>query len=135
MNPEPLLVSWLRARYTTTDVKRVSTERPADLTGNLPYVQVVGIGGQDEAMAWGGSPAGFARRNVDLDVYAAGRDAARDLAERIHTDLLDALPGSVVDGVLVITTGSILTPMWTADDNTNVRRFTFAVSLRLQDRS
>lgn len=132
MNPEPLLVSWLRARYTTTDVKRVVTERPATMDSTtLPLVQVVGIGGQDPEVEWGGGTAGFARRSVDLDVYALTRDAARNLAERVNTDLLNALPGAAG----VIAARSILAPMWVADDNTNFRRFTLSMSLFLQESS
>jgi len=134
MNPETVLVAWLRAHYEPSDVKRVVTERPADLTNNLPLLQVVSIGGQDPAMTW--SPRQiFAQRNVDIDVLASTREAARELAERVNTALLDDLPGARVGTVGVISVQSILAPLWTADDNTDIRRFVLTVSLRLQDGS
>lgn len=129
MHPEDVLPSWLQARYPTA---RVVTELPADLVGSLPVIQVVGIGGRHEGHAWNGSPADFASPNVDLDIFAATRSDARDLAMQIHKDLLTVLPGQTVNGAGVLEVVSILSPLWTPYDNTNVRRFTFTVSLRLK---
>lgn len=125
MNVEPLLVAWLTPRYLSA---RVSTERPADLNGALPYVQIVGIGGSSDAYR-------FSLPRVDVDVFAATRAAARDLAEQIERDLLENLPGDSVNGVGVLQVSSSMSPTWTPDDNTNIRRFTLSIGLRLHDRS
>lgn len=125
MNAEPLLVAWLTMRYPGT---RVSTERPADLSAVLPYMQVIGIGGNGDLYR-------FSLPRVDVDVFASTRSSARDLAERVHLDLLQNLPGDSVDGTSVLSVASNMSPTWTPDDNTNLRRFTLSVGLRLHDRS
>ena len=125
MNAEPLLVAWLTTRYPGA---RVSTERPADLSAVLPYMQVIGIGGTGDLYR-------FSLPRVDVDVFASTRSSARDLAERVHLDLLQNLPGDSVDGTSVLSVASNMSPTWTPDDNTNLRRFTLSVGLRLHDRS
>lgn len=124
MHVETLLVDWLTGRYPDA---RVVTERPAKMPARL--VQVIGIGGS------GSDAFRFTLPRADVDVFAATRSAARDLAEQIHRDLLENLPGTTIAGTSVISVSSSMLPTWTPDDNTNIRRFTLSIGLRLQDRS
>ena len=123
MHPESLLVAWLTPRYPDA---RVVTERPEAMPAQL--IQVIGIGGQTDRFRVGD-------QRCDIDVFAATRIDARDLATAIERDLLENLPGQTVNGIAVQQVASFMSPTWTADDNTNIRRFTLGVGLRLHDRS
>lgn len=124
MHVEPFLKGWLTPRHT--DV-RFCTERPGDMTG-LPVVQIAGIGGSDDQYDFGAP-------RVDVDVFHATRDQARTLAQDLEADILANLPGDGVGGVSALHVTSFMSPTWTPDDNTNLRRFTFSLGLRLHDRS
>lgn len=122
---ESVLVTWLKAAFPTA---RLCTELPANLADVLPVIQVVGIGGTGDRFA-------FDQPRADVDVYAATRSAARDLAQQVHESLLGDLPGQSVDGTFVLSVREFMSPTWTPYDNTTLRRFTLSVGLRIHTRS
>lgn len=129
---EALLPAALRAKFG--DGVRVVTETPADLAGACPLIQVVGIGGS-------GDEYQIDTPRVDLDVFdkahdgASARENTRALAQRVHDWLLRELPGQVLGTASVQSVSEFMSPTWTPYDNTDVRRFTVSVGLRLHDRS
>lgn len=73
---EQILSDWLTDQLGPL-VQRVLTERPSDLLAKLPTGVVTLIGGGDDQ-------ANLTRPRVDVDWYAAGRDAGVQLASRAH---------------------------------------------------
>jgi hypothetical protein len=67
------------------------TELPADLAGSLPLVQITAIGGF-------GGRFSYAPR-VEVDAFAVGYEAARDLSAGVH-DVLMSLRGIVGQSVV-----------------------------------
>lgn len=122
---EPLLLSWLATAFPGV---RTCTETPANLADVLPVLQVVGIGGTGDHLR-------FDSPRADVDVYGATRSAARDLAEQVADSILTDMPGQMVAGVFVLSTQEFMAPTWTPYDDTNLRRFTLSVGLRLHTRS
>lgn len=84
---ELALTTWVR---DTCDTRAV-TDLPADLADVLPVVQVVAVGGSGDRFS--------GRPRVDIDVYAATYEDARDLAAEVH-DALVLLRGTL--GTLVV---------------------------------
>lgn len=128
---EDLLPPAMRAAFPGV---RVVTETPAKLASAVPVVQVVGIGGTGDRYQ-------FDAPHVDIDVFdgphdnQSARANARDLAQRVHDWLLQQLPGQILGDVAVLSASEFMAPTWTPYDNTNIRRFTLSVGLRLHDRS
>lgn len=123
---EDLLPPALRTAFPGV---RVVTETPANLVAVLPLIQVTGIGGS-------GNAYDFENPRADLDVFAATRGDARHLAQQVHDWLLRNLPGQTLGaGSAVLTVTEFMAPTWTPYDNTNLRRFTLSVGMRLHDRS
>ncbi|MGH3437086.1 MAG: hypothetical protein ACRDRL_28980 [Sciscionella sp.] len=122
---ETVLHDWLAPAFPAA---RVCTETPADLADVLPCLRVVGIGGSGDAY-------GFDSPHVDVDVFAATRSAARDLAQQVSWSLLHDLPGQMVAGTFVLSASEFLAPTWTPYDNTTLRRFVLSVGLRMHTRS
>lgn len=122
---EPLLVSWFESTFLSV---RVCTELPANLADVLPVIQVVGIGGSGDHLQ-------FDSPRADIDVFAASRAAARTLAQQVHDAVLRDLPGQMLEDAFVLSVGEFMSPTWTPYDNTNLRRFTLSVGLRLHTRS
>lgn len=122
---EPVLLAWLNSTFPGV---RTCTETPANLGDVLPVLQVVGIGGS-------GDQFDFDSPRADVDVYAATRSAARDLAQQVADSILSDMPGQTVDGTFVLSTQEFMSPVWTPYDDTNLRRFTLSVGLRLHTRS
>ncbi|WP_310962149.1 hypothetical protein [Nocardioides terrisoli] len=128
---EPLLVTWLAARFPGV---RVCTETPANLAEVVPCIQVVGIGGSGDRLQ-------FDSPRVDCDVYdaahdqASARENARTLAQQVRDALLQELPGQSVGDAFVLSVDEFMSPTWTPYDNTVLRRFTLSVGLRLHTRS
>lgn len=118
---EPLLLSWLRTAFPAA---RLVTETPADLAAHLPLIRVQRFGGTADAYQ-------FDTARLDVDVFAATRAAARTLAYQVRASLLQDLPGQYVDGAMVLSVDEFLGPIWTPYENTNLRRFTLSVSIRL----
>lgn len=128
---EDLLPAVIRAAFPGV---RVVTELPAKLAEVAPCVRVTGIGGTGDRWQ-------FDSPRVDIDVFNVSRDEktarqnARDLAQQIRMWMLQQLPGQTLgaSGVLAVT--EFMQPTWTPYDNTDLRRFTFSMGLRLHDRS
>lgn len=103
---------------------RVVTELPANLGDVLPVVEVSRFGGSDDVLS-------FDNANVDVDVYAASRGAARTLAEQVRAYMRGQLPGQTFAGAFVLSVSTISAPMWTPYDNTALRRFNSSYRIRL----
>jgi hypothetical protein len=119
---ERLLVTYLGAALGV----RVVTDLPANLQQILPLVQVGRVGGADDVVT-------IDRARVDVDVFATGRGAAVELAERCRDALRMSLPGQVVGGVTVSRVRTGEGPAWRPyDDTTGVRRFgaTYEITTR-----
>jgi hypothetical protein len=123
---ESALVAWTRDRFPGA---RVVTELPATLADS-PTIQITRIGGADRH-------PGIDAAVMDYDCFAPTRQAARQLALDVHDAWRQELPGSLVDGgvILAVATGSA--PSWRPYENTHVRRFggTHQVTVHAQRRS
>lgn len=118
---EAALVAAAKTKFSSA---RVATETPSDLT-SLPVIVIQRFGGlEDEVYT-------FDNPNVDFEVYAATRAAARTLAYEVRTWVRKELPGTIISGAAVSRTRTISGPVWTPYDNTNVRRFTYSAAIRL----
>lgn len=121
---EVVLRDWLDTAFTSA---RVVTETPADMTANLPVIRVQAFGGTGDAYQ-------FDTARLDVDVFHSTRAAARTLAYQVRASLLQNLPGQYLHGAMVLSVAEFLAPIWTPYDNTNLRRFTLSVSVRLHTR-
>jgi hypothetical protein len=102
----------------------VVTETPANLADVLPVIEVTRFGGSDEVIVLDSA-------NIDVDVYAATRDAARTLGEQVRTALRLHLPGYASAGAAVQSVTTISAPRWVPYDNTNLRRFNAAYRITI----
>lgn len=105
------------------EILHVDTETPADLEGVLPFTRVGRVAGTDDRFT--------DRAIVDVEVFAATRQAAYDLSEAIRTWVLSA--PHRVDTVGVIDRGfTEVAPRSLPWDNDNVRRrgATYRISVR-----
>jgi hypothetical protein len=110
------------AKFTTS---RVATETPSKLAEVLPCIVIQRFGGlEDEVYT-------FDNANVDFEVYAATRAAARTLAYQVRTWVRKDLPGSIISGAAVSRTRTISGPAWTPYENTKVRKFIYSAAIRL----
>lgn len=122
VSAELVVRTFLAAQFPTT---RVVTETPADLQDQVPLLRVVRFGGSDDELT-----LDVAR--VDVDAFAIGRDAARQLGEDARTALRLKAPGQTVAGGFIAAVRTESAPSWTPWDDTDLRRFTstYAVSIR-----
>lgn len=120
---EDLLAAWLK---TVLGYPNVTHELPTNLTFVMPLVVVEGFGGTDNVIT-------LDRPNVDIDVLASSRDAAKAHALSIWTAMRTRLPGYVHDNTTVVQdVRTISRPSKAEFDSRNtVRRFTFAVQIHL----
>jgi len=105
---------------------RVVTERPGNLNEVLPCIEVGRFGGGDDVYT-------LDVANLDVDVYAATRPAALDLAEQVRTSLRLHAEGQEVDGALIAQVATLSAPKWVPYDNTTLRRI--SASYRIAIRS
>lgn len=105
------LVARLKAR---TGVRWV-TELPGNLTEILPVGQVQSIGGSDDGVR-------LARALVSIDVYAATRKAASELAEQVRQELVVRLRGVRTDNAVFGRVSTIAAPAWRPYENPALRR-------------
>lgn len=111
---EALLIPWL---VSTLSV-RALTDLPENLAGVLPVVQVTRIGGPADD-----SLPSFDFPNVDIDCFDVDREAASNLAGRVHTALRVTLPGLKLSGATITRVRTLTGPSWRPYDNTALRRF------------
>jgi hypothetical protein len=109
---ERLLVIWLSGRLG----RRVLTDLPGDLAGQVPLVQIARYGGADER-------PGLDTVLLDVDAYGANRGSAVALAEAARHALRFALPGEQLDRAVVTRVDTLEAPSLRPYDNTDVRRF------------
>ena len=110
---ETLVRGWLATQFPSPT--RVVTELPADL-GAVPTIQVTRFGGSDDWITLDAA-------NIDVDTFAATRDASRSLAGQVRSALRLHLPGYAANGAAVQSVTTISAPRWVPYDNTSLRRF------------
>lgn len=115
---EKILVGWLAPRFPTA---RLCTELPNTLAGDT--IQVVQFGGAADEIP-------FADATVDIDTYALTRLQARVLSEQVRHAVMYDLPGTKVDGAIVLSAFNFSAPSWAPHDNTTVRRMNAAYRIR-----
>lgn len=115
----------LRAFLTANTDARVVTDLPATLEAQLPVVQVTRIGGSVDTRFILDRPV------LDIDVYAASREAAATLAREIQA-LIYSMPNQTVGGGVVADVSEVSGPSWRPDWNAKVRRFgmTYDIAVR-----
>lgn len=117
---EVLIVGWLTAQ---TGI-RTCRELPAKVEGHLPIYQVTRVSG---------APRDYKldRPVIDLDTWAADRDAT-SLHAREAEDLFENfLPYAVLDGAVVTAVRTVVAPRWLPDENTFLRRMNASYALVL----
>ncbi|WP_372344751.1 hypothetical protein [Streptomyces sp. KL116D] len=117
---EAELAAWLRGKLGV----RVLTDLPANLGDVLPVVQIQRVGGTDDSFR-------LDRAFVDVDTYAATRQAASQLLSSARALLLSELRGAVTDVAVFTAARTITAPAWRPYENQSLRRFgaTFEVFL------
>jgi hypothetical protein len=109
---EAVLIAWLED--TIEDV-RASTKTPHDLDDQLPWLQVVRIGGPYD---------GYRRDQPTLDIAAYGTGtAASDLALHVQELLHEQLRGSTTGGAVISRVETRVGPHWVPYDNPNLQRY------------
>lgn len=104
-----------------SDLAATGTQTPDDLQDSMPFVRVARYGGPDDRFT--------DTARVDVDCFAASRDAAHTLAEQVRARLLSYphVVGSTVIDRAITDNGPNEIP-WSNDPN--VRRFTAAYQVR-----
>lgn len=109
---EAELVAWLTNRLD----ERTLTDLPANLGDALPVVQIRRAGGGDDGIR-------LDRAFVDIDVYAASRQAASTLMSQTRSLLLTELRGTVTTAAVFTSARTISAPTWRPYENPGLRRF------------
>ncbi|MEU5016289.1 hypothetical protein AB0G60_02525 [Streptomyces angustmyceticus] len=121
MDVEVLLIGWLQEQLGDGIVIR--DELDNNLLDELPTVQVERVGGTDDGLR-------LDHTLVDIDVYAATRGDAADLAAAIR-GLLLGLPGSTVGGAVIGRVRTEAAPISRPYENLGLRRVGGTYSLYL----
>jgi hypothetical protein len=119
---ERLIIDWIKARITAA---RILTDLPANLADVLPVIQVGRSGGTTPLPR---IDVAF----VDVDCYAASRDAASTLSRQLHDLMLRTLPGYSTAAATVLSVDTQSGPSWRPYDNTTLRRFGASYDLRVK---
>ncbi|TYK45156.1 hypothetical protein [Actinomadura decatromicini] len=118
VDAETLLVGWLSSWLEGEEQPgTVSTETPAGFETQLPWIQVVRIGGGYDGFR-------LDRPEIDVDAYAADGVAAAALALRIQQALHDGLARTATGGAVVTAVDTITGPHQVPHDNPALRRYT-----------
>lgn len=121
---EQLLVGWVPTVVTA----RAVTELPNDLTGQVPVVRIVRVGGPT------GLP-GFDTPTVVIDCFDVTRPAAKTLALQVQAAVEYQLPRFFNPYGTVLATECVSGPSWLPYDNTNVRRFSATYRMTMHNRT
>lgn len=121
-SPESLIRNWLSTQFPSA---KVVTETPAKLVENLPVILVNRISGADRIFLTIDDAV------IDVDYYAATRDAARSGAEAVRDKLRFTLPGLIVENATILAVDTNVAPQWTPYPNTNLRRFSATYNIRV----
>lgn len=109
---EAELVAWLTDRLD----ERTLTDLPANLGDVLPVVRIQRAGGGDDGIR-------LDRAFVDVDAYAATRQAASALMSRARSLLLTELRGTVTAAAIFTSARTVSAPAWRPYENPGLRRF------------
>ena len=125
VSPEVIVIDFLTTMFNGTvdglPQARIVSELPADLVGSVPLIRVQATAGSDVLPT-------LDEALVDVEAFAAGRDATRLLAEQIRWAMRLVMPGSTVSGAEYASKAFVATveasvPHWAPYDDTDVRRF------------
>jgi hypothetical protein len=119
---EAMLTGWLRTQLAGP---RVVTDIPGNLEDVLPVVQVTRVGG-------GRVDRFLPRPRIDVDCYAATREAAADLANQVEHLFATALRGAAVAGGVFGQVDVEAGASWRPDPNPRTRRFGVTASLTIR---
>lgn len=111
---DALLLAWLPTQVTAT-VFTADEQLPENLAYAMPLVQVITYGGTDDVV-------GVDESLVDIDVYAATLDAAKDLASAVRTAMRLRLAADRPSGVTVSKVRSVQRPAQRPYDSKAIRR-------------
>lgn len=121
---EQLLADWLKTELGITNV--IAGNIPEDVPSNLDYIVplivVCRFGGPDEVLS-------LDNPRLDVDGFAATRDTAKALGERIRRAIRVVLPKQVLAGAVITRTATFSPPTVTTWDTGPVRRVTAAYEL------
>jgi hypothetical protein len=110
---EALLVAWLED--TIEDV-RASTETPPDLGGQLPWLQVVRIGGPYDGYR-------IDRPTVDIAAFDATGPEASALAAQVQVLMHEQFARGQVGSAVISRVETVTGPHWVPYDNPAMRRY------------
>ena len=110
---ETLVTEWLRTKLD--QAVTVRTELPEVVNNILPLVCVERFGGADNVPT-------IDRPMVDVDAFALGNAAAKQLAEQVRELLRNQLPGYTTAAGTVLGVITILGPTRREWDDTGTRR-------------
>jgi hypothetical protein len=109
---EQLLAAWLGAQLSVG----FYTELPANIASSVPLIQVVDIGGTETVRT-------FDEVLLDVETFAIGRAASRDLSAKARHALRYVLPGQRLGTGVAALCDVVTSPRWLPWDQTDVRRF------------
>lgn len=124
---EQLLIDWIPtiAGVTAALTMNPDGSLPGNLAYSLPCVLVDRIGGGDLVVT-------IDDCTVDVDVFAASRDASREIAETIRAAVRTALPGLTLSGASVVRTRTATGPRRLPyDSRAQVWRYGATYTIRL----
>lgn len=121
-SPESLVRNWLAEQFP---LARVVTETPPDLASVLPCILVNRIGGADRIFLTIDDAV------IDVDYFAATRDAARTGAESVRDAMRFTLPGTSTGGAFILDVATQVAPFDSTYPNPNLRRFSATYDVRV----
>lgn len=121
---EQLLVAWLKTELSLTGV--ITGDIPEDVPSNIdylvPFIVVSRFGGTDRVLS-------LDNPRVDVDCFAATRDTAKALGERVRRAIRVVLPRQILDGAVITRTATFSPPTVVAWDSGPVRRVSAAYEI------
>jgi hypothetical protein len=116
---EAVVIGWLRGQGFDA-----RAELDNNLANELPIVHVQSVGGDDDGFR-------LERALIEIDVYAATRTAAAQLAQQVRGLLHTEMRGSADDQAVFGRVDTVSRPAWRPYENTGLRRIgaTYAIHL------